>query len=162
MDENDIIAELERIDRFFEGEEPGEVPLKVLRDGGMVIPDNDSLLDDAALAATLRAMIDELWRRGMVIEQTDHLSDRALYRWLVLDALLEEAILSDDGLGAWHLSPIGSGSEEDIEISLRYYFDDEEREDWERQFGGPLPPKEPLPYDRDRFLPGGEAGGEVQ
>jgi len=56
--------------------------------------------------------------------------------------------------GHWYISPIGSCSEEDNEIYLRYYADDEYREQWHRDFGDPLPPKEKPPYDRDRFLPG--------
>jgi hypothetical protein len=38
-EENDLIAELERMDRFFEGKEPGDIPLEVLR-GGYRYPRN--------------------------------------------------------------------------------------------------------------------------
>jgi hypothetical protein len=64
---------------------------------------------------------------GMMLEDTDHLSDAELYRYLVDDALLVETMVSP-AAGHWHLSPIGGGSEEDNEIYLRYYADDEYRE----------------------------------
>jgi len=58
--------------------------------------------------------------------------------------------------GGWFHDFIGSGSEEDIQISLRYYDSDEERArhaiDWPDI---PLPPKEPRPYNRDWRLPKG-------
>lgn len=146
-----LIAEMERIDRFFEGTEAGEVPLERLRASGMVIPDDDAELDDAALGALLRQMIDGLFELGVVIEQTDHLSDRECYRWLVRDELLHEMLFSVAG-GHWNVSPVGGGSEEDIEIYLRYYADEEERQEWARDFGVSLPPHQELPYDRDRVL----------
>jgi hypothetical protein len=146
---DDVIAELERIDDFFDGGE-GQRPLDALRAGGMVIPDETSL-DDEALHQKLWELIAGMASIGMVLESTDHLSDRALYRYLVTDGLLEETPLF--GLGMWHLSPIGGGSEEDNEIYLRYYADDKTRARWKSEFGETLPPKEPLPFDRDRRLP---------
>jgi hypothetical protein len=150
-DEIDVIAELERIDRFFEGEEAGEIPLEVLRAEGMDIPQVPPA-DTAVLRAKLFEIIEAIFEIGIVVESTDHLSDAALYRFLVDDALLHEMMISVAG-GTWHISPIGSGSEEDNAIYLRYYADDDYREQWHRDFGEPLPPKEKPPYDRDRLLP---------
>jgi len=89
----------------------------------------------------------------MYLDSTDHMSDRELYRYLLTDGLLEETILSDNPASAWHLSPIGGGSEEDNEIYLRFYADDEDRARWEKDFREPIPPKEPKPFDRDSRLP---------
>jgi len=158
IDDDDVIdpiAELERMDRFFDGEEPGEVPLEILRENGIEIPANPPG-DAAALKAKLWEIIEGMADIGMVVENTDHLSDLELYRYLVDDALLEETILPMGPGGAWHLSPIGSGSEEENEIYLRYYADDEYRETWRRDVGGVLPPREKPQCDRDRFLPGHE------
>ena len=94
---------------------------------------------------------------GLVVESTDHLSDRDLYRYLG-EALKEETLLTDDPNSTWHLSPIGSGSEEDNEIYLRYYADEEERKRWAED-GFTVPPKEPLPFDRDRREPAFESRG---
>ena len=96
-------------------------------------------------------MLDALFELGVVIDQTDHLSDRECYRWLVGDMLLHEMLFSIAG-GHWNVSPIGGGSEEDNEIYLRYYADEEDRQRWARDFGVSVPPPEELPYDRDRLL----------
>ena len=151
-DDDDPIAELEKLDRFLDGEEDGERPLDVLRARGVVLPEESSLGDES-LHQKLQELIDEMAGIGMLIESTDHLSDRELYRYLVTDALLEETVLPTSSNGAWHMSPIGGGSEEDNEIYLRYYADDDTRERWHRDFGDPLPPKEKPPFDRDRLLP---------
>ena len=152
-DDHDLIAELERLDRFFDGEEEGERPIDVLRNNGVSIPDERDL-DDDSLHARLWEIINAMAAVGMVLESTDHLSDRELYRYLVTDALREETILPTPGSGgAWHISPIGGGSEEDNEIYLRYYAGDETRKQWHRDFGDILPAKEKPPFDRDRLLP---------
>ena len=152
-DRDEATAEIERLDRFFGGEERGEVPIDLLRASGLDLPDDDSLLDDATLHTRLWELIIAMAGIGMVLEDTDHLSDRGLYRFLVTDGLKEEAPLSPGALSTWHLSAIGCGSEEDGLIHLRYYADDDARQRWEREFGGPIPLKEPLPFDRDRLLP---------
>jgi hypothetical protein len=152
-DEVDPIAELERMDRFFDGDEPGEVPLEILRENGIVIPEEPPG-DETVLRARLWEIVEGMADIGMVVENTDHLSDLELYRFLVEDALLQQTILPMGPGGTWHLSPIGSGSEEDNEIYLRYYADDEYREMWRRDTGAVLPPREKPPCDRDRFLPG--------
>jgi hypothetical protein len=156
-EEVDVIAELERMDRFFDGEEAGEIPLEVLRARGMDIPQVPPE-DAAALRAKLMEIVGGMYEIGIVVEQTDHLSDAELYRFLVDDALLEETIISPGaGGGTWHISPNGEGTPEDDAVYLRYYADDETRERWHREFGCPLPAKERLPYDRDRLLPGNGA-----
>jgi hypothetical protein len=148
---NDPIAELEKLDRFLDGDEPGERPLDVLRARGLEIPDDDSL-DDAALPAVLWNLLEGMAAIGLLVDSTDHLSDRELYRYLVQDALMEETLLPMSANSFVHYSPIGGGSEEDNEIYLRYYADDEDREQWARDFGDPLPPKTARPYDRDKIL----------
>ena len=52
---------------------------------------------------------------------------------------------------------IGSGSAEDTALFLRYYATDEDRELWKRELPDEdIPPREGLPFDRDRLLPTGE------
>jgi hypothetical protein len=146
----DPIAELERLDAFLDGSEPGQRPIDALAARGVDVPD-EATLDDSALHERLWIVIHAMAEIGMVLDSTDHLSDRELYRWLATDVLVEETFLSDDVNGAWHMSPIGGFSEEDIAIYLRYYADDADR----RTMGNidTLPPREKRPYDRDRFLP---------
>jgi len=98
-DVDDPIAELERLDRFFDGEEQGERPLKLFRARGMIIPEGSSL-DDEALHQKLWELIDEMASLGMFLDSTDHLSERELYQYLVTDALLEETLLPSSASGS--------------------------------------------------------------
>jgi len=148
--EHDLMDDLERMDRFLEGTEAGDVPLEILRTRGIEMPD-ETTLDDAALHRVLWLVIEGMAELGMFIDSTDHLSDRELYRYLA-GALLEETVLSESSAGAEFLSPIGGCSEEDNEIYLKYYADDEDRRTWQTD-GFPIPAHEPRPYDRDRLMP---------
>lgn len=147
---HDFIEELERMDRFFDGTEAGDVPLEVLRARGIEMPD-EKALHDAELHRVLWSVIGGMAELRIFLDWTDHLSDRALYRYLA-EALLEEMMLTDDPAGACYLSPIGGGSEEDNEIYLRYYADEEDRKSWS-EGGAAIPSHEPRPFDRDRLLP---------
>lgn len=146
--ERDFMADLERLDSWLDGTEPGDMPLAVLRERGIEMPDDTTLNDEEVHRRLWEEVIVAMNTIGLVIEFTDNLSDRELYRYLG-EALQEETILTDDPNSAWHLSPIGSGSEEDNEIYLRYYADEEERRRYAED-GVTVPPKEPLPFDRDR------------
>ena len=56
-----------------------------------------------------------------------------------------------------YIDLIGSGSEEDIEIGLRYYESEEDRRRWAKEFPKDvIPPHEDPPFDRDRLLPKAE------
>jgi hypothetical protein len=149
-EERDLIAEMERMDRFFDGEEPGDIPIEFLRQRGVEIP-AIAPDDDAELRAKLQELIEEMFEVGIVVDFIDHLSDRELYRYLVDDVLRVETMLSTSVGGHWHISAIGGCSDKDNDIYLRYYADDDDRERWHREFGDSLPPKEEPPYGRDRF-----------
>ena len=114
-------------------------------------------LDDASLSAKLEEVIRELVKLRCFLEDTDHLSDRELYEWLWSDGLREEtADMSAMPDGAWHTSPIGGCSEEDMAIWLKYYANEKDRRRWHRDFpDDPRPEHESLPVDRDRHLPKG-------
>jgi hypothetical protein len=111
-------------------------------------------LDDASLSAKLHEVIHALAAMRCFLENTDHLSDRELYEWLWTDGLRDETPdLSQLG-GAWQMSPIGSCNEQDTVIFLKYYATEQERSRWPEQFASDaLPPRCPLPYDRDQSLP---------
>lgn len=158
---HDLIEELERMDRFLDGTEAGDVPLEVLRARGIEMPD-EKTLDDAEVHRVLWLVIEGMADLGMFIDSTDHLSDRDLYRYLA-EALLVETVLTGSA-GAEFISPIGSGSDEDNDIFLRYYADDADRKMWGDD-GFTIPPHEPPPFDRDRLMPhhaleGQEDGGQ--
>jgi hypothetical protein len=111
-------------------------------------------LDDARLNSKLSEVVRALAGMQCFLYDTDHLSDRELYTWLWTDGLREETPdLSRLG-GAWHTSPIGSGTDEDIAIHMTYYASKKERHLWKKEFPkDPLPPHRPLPYNRDKNLP---------
>jgi hypothetical protein len=111
-------------------------------------------LDDTKLHAKLQEVLYALAAMRCFLHNTDHLSDRELYTWLWSDGLRQETPdLSQLG-GAWHMSPIGSGADEDVAIFLKYYASEEERRRWNVDFpNDPLPPHCALPHHRDKNLP---------
>ena len=131
-------------------------PYDTLIKDGFDLPPPENL-EDAALTPKLWELIHELARRRLFLHGTDHLSDRELYTWLVVDALREEMMGIGLPFGNCHLDVLGSGSEEDLILSLRYYADEEERARWAGDYPDlRLPPKEKPPFDRDRHLPKAE------
>jgi hypothetical protein len=87
------------------------------------------------------------------IEQTDHLSDRELYTHLWTDSLREETKALQMAAGsAYHIQLLGSCSEEDMLLYLKFYADFRRQwhKDWPKD---PIPRHEDPPYDRDRVLP---------
>jgi hypothetical protein len=122
--------------------------------GGLSLPSPDEL-DDSQLTAKLWEVIYGLALLGTYLHNTNHLSDRELYAHLWNDSLREGAVqLPDNPDFAHHIDLIGSGSEEDNFIYLKYYADEDERrrgaEEWADD---PLPDHEQPPFDRDRRLP---------
>jgi len=135
-------------------EAPWTTHFQQLESAGVSLPPPDSL-NDEELTAKLWEVIHKLALLRVFIEQTDHLSDRELYRHLWTDSLREDAImLATDANSAWHIPMLGSGSEEDNRLYLKYYADDDWRRQWHADFpDDPLPAHQDPPYDRDRLLP---------
>jgi hypothetical protein len=104
----------------------------------------------------LWTLIGRLAKLNIVVERTDHLDNAGLCEFLL--GLLDEPLhLLNNPETIMHIDLIGSGSDEDNAVFLRYYASDEERESWMRQFPGEaLPPRERPPHDRDRLLPTAE------
>jgi hypothetical protein len=92
---------------------------RLVQRGTKIVPPAE--LDDTSLHAKLQEVRCALAKIRCSVENTDHLTDRELYTWLWSEGLREETPdLSQLG-GAWHMSPIGSGNEEDTAIFLKYY-----------------------------------------
>ena len=92
-------------------------------------------------------MLQTLAEMRCFLHDTDHLSDRELYTRLWTDGLREETPDMAQLGGAWHTSPIGSCTEEDVAFHLTFYAN-------KKEFPNDrLPPHCPLPYDRDKNLP---------
>ena len=135
-------------------EAPWTTHLQQLENAGVSLPAPDSL-NDQELTAKLWEIIQKLALLHVFIEQTDHLSDRELYTHLWTDSLREETkAYSLAANSAWHIQMLGSGSEEDNLLYLKYYADDAWRQQWHEDWpNDPIPAHEDPRYDRDRLLP---------
>lgn len=137
----------------YESAEPISL-LRLLENSGLEVPPPDQL-DDENLTFKLKEIIARMASLGAYLLHTDHLSDRALYEYLYHDGLREEAVLFPENPSyAYMIDLTGSGSEEDNQIFLKYYADEQYRRQWANDWPDDLlPDHEPPPFDRDRFLP---------
>lgn len=134
-------------------EAPWTTNFQQLENAGVSLPAPESLTDEE-LTAKLWEIIQKLALLRVFISQTDHLSDRELYTHLWTDSLREETKAMGMAGGAWHIELLGSYSEEDMRLFLKYYADDDFRRQWHKDWPkDPIPPHEDPPYDRDRLLP---------
>jgi hypothetical protein len=128
--------------------------LQLLENSGLEVVAPDQL-DQETLIVRLKEIIERMASLGAYLLHTDHVSDRALYEYLYHDGLREEAVLFPENPSyAYMIDLVGSGSEEDNQIYLKYYADEKYREQWATDWPGDrVPDKEVPPFDRDRFLP---------
>ena len=138
---------------FMEGHE--EEPLIDLLKSRKVLLPAPGEMNDADLHVRLWDVIREMARMGYFLSSTDHLSDRQLYELLWGDILRQPISVNPDPSNiSCHIDILGGCSDEDLQTRLKYYADEDERACWEGDFPeDEIPPKEPLPYDRDRHLP---------
>ena len=127
---------------------------RLLENSGLEIPPPDEL-DDSALTAKLKEIIERMASLGAYVLHTNHLTDLALYHYLYVDGLREEAVLFPENPSyAYMIDLTGSGSDTDNQTYLKYYADDEHRRRWAQDWpDDPMPEHEEPPFDRDRFLP---------
>lgn len=133
---------------------PLSTPFERLTQAGIELPEPD-VMDDAELHAKLWQVIHALAEQRTYLCRTDHLSDRELYAELWHDSLREFGGVVGLGEGWAHfIDLIGSGSDEDLQLGLRYYDTPEDRAYWAQQWPEDvIPPHEDPPYDRDRLMP---------
>jgi hypothetical protein len=104
-------------------------------------------LDDWELHLRLHEVIQLLFEKQIVLQFTDHLSDRELYQLIARDILpsREKRVILPDNRFVWHC--VDESSEP--EVWLKYYATEEEREMWlEFNPEGVLPESSPPPYSR--------------
>jgi hypothetical protein len=146
-------------------EAPWTTNFQQLENAGVSLPSPDSL-NDEQVTAKLWEVIQKLALLQVFIEQTDHLSDRELYSHFWTESLREETpLMPMTANSAYHIQLLGTGSDEDNHLLLKYYADEEWRRQWHEDFPkDPMPEHEDPPYDRDRLLPkrdyGALSGGE--
>ena len=104
-------------------------------------------LDDDQLHERLWEVIERLHAKRIVLDFTDHLSDRELYALIRRDILPAKLKLVDlpDNVVHWDCSASDDG---DPTIWLMYYASDEEREDWRLEEGRDPPPRLVPPHPR--------------
>lgn len=127
---------------------------KQLAEQGIELPAPEELSDEE-LSKTLWEVIHALARINVFLSQTNHWSDRELYEELWGDTLHEITMDFPPGSG-WncHIDFLSTGSEEDNQLYLKYYADEEERRRWHNDWpDDSIPPHVDPPYDRDRMLP---------
>jgi hypothetical protein len=156
-DNSDLSAEME--EEFlkhilaFETAEPTSL-LQWLENAGQDVTPPEEL-DDAQLQTKLWEVIKRMASLGAYLHNTNHLSNRELYSYLFHDGLREDAVLFPDNPGyVYGLDVLGSGSEEDMQLYMKYFADEAYRAEWMRDFPElEFPPHEDPPFDRDKDLP---------
>ncbi len=105
------------------------------------------LLDDEQLQVALHAAIEKLFSKRIVLDFTDHLSDRELYCLLFRDILPAHEKLLQGRNNYLHWDCANTGGDPDM--WLRYYASEEDRNAWEEETEGYLPPVEAPPFQRE-------------
>lgn len=121
------------------------LPISQWFDPELVLPHPDTL-DQPTLHRLLWETIHNLYDRRIVLDFTDHLSDRELYCVIYRDILpaSEKKIDLPKNFLHWHCLD----DNEEPERWLRFYASDAERRMWEEETGQVAPPSEPPPFPR--------------
>lgn len=137
--ENEFLASM------LEWERAPMVPIRDWFDPPLALPSPDAL-EPEQLSALLASTVEALFGLRVVLDFTDHLTDRQLYTIIYRDILpsYEKKIDRRESYLHWDCANI----EGDPDAWLRYYATHEERETWRDETGGDLPPSEEPPYAR--------------
>lgn len=121
------------------------LPISKWFDPELCLPRPETL-SDADLQRVMWDTLNKLYDKRVVLDFTDHLSDRQLYCLILRDILPshEKKIDLPRNYLHWHCLD----DDNDPEIWLRYYASDEERAAWEEESNLPLPPAESPPHPR--------------
>jgi hypothetical protein len=103
-------------------------------------------LNDQQLREQLAETLQRLYDQRIVLDFTEHLSDRQLYTLIIRDILPshEKKIDLPRNYLHWHCLDM----DVQPEVWLSYYASDEEREVWSQETGQELPPQLPAPHPR--------------
>ncbi len=124
-----------------------------LEEMGVTLPRPEDIAD-AELPGKLREIFEALAGVNTFFIHTDHYNDRELYTHLWEDTLREITVLmpSEAGYNCTY-DLVSSGSEEDTQAWLKFYADEETRQQWAKDFPEDVLPQHATPpYDRDRHL----------
>jgi hypothetical protein len=110
-------------------------------------PPRPDVLTDENLHEILWDVVSKLYQKRIVLDFTDHLSDRELYALIYRDILPSREKMIDSGLNYLHWDC--TGTNRDPEIWLRYYATEQERELWAETYRLPVPAPDDPPYPRN-------------
>ena len=121
---------------------------------GVELPPPDDI-PDSAIRSKLWEVLYHLSELRTFLEETDHLSDRALYVKLWSDTLRQEVPAIDEIGFNNHVQLLQCGaSDEETELYLKHFADEKLRQHFLEDFPDiVLPPHEDPPYNRDQLLP---------
>jgi hypothetical protein len=111
----------------------------------LTLPSPDKLTSEQ-MHELLWQSIEQLYSRRIVLDFTEHLTDRQLYCLIMRDILPSPEKMLDlpRNYLHWHFLDIDAQPE----IWLTYYASDEERQAWREETGQKLPPKADPPFPR--------------
>lgn len=111
----------------------------------LVLPRPETLADEQ-LHQLLWETIHRLYKQRVVLDFTDHLSDRELYCVIFRDILPspEKKVDLPKNYLHWHCID----DSDDADLWLRFYATPEQRREWAEASGQTPPPSEPAPYPR--------------
>lgn len=111
----------------------------------LTLPSPDSLSDEE-ISTILVDTIDRLYHQRIVLDFTNHLSDRELYCLIIRDILpsCEKKIDLPRNYLHWHCLDVA----DEEETWLKFYASSMDRDLWQEQTGKELPPREEPPYPR--------------
>jgi len=122
------------------------VPISQWFEPELVLPRPETLTEDR-LHELLWTTVYRLFEKRIVLDFTDHLSDRELYCLVYRDILPtpEKRIERAENYLHWDCANVGG----DADIWLKYYASPEDRERWIEEFGEAIPDSEQPPYPRN-------------
>lgn len=137
-------AENEFLASMLDWERAPVLPISRWFEPELTLPRPEALTEEE-LTKNLWDTIHKLYSRRIILEFTDHLSDRELYQLICRDILpsFEKKFDQPRNYLHWHCV-----DENDAECWLRYYATEEERDLWHVENEGDLPLSEPPPFPR--------------
>jgi len=111
----------------------------------LIMPDHETLSDNE-VKQQLHQIIGRLYEKNIILNFTDHLSDRQLYCLIKRDILpaQEKRVVVRDTFIKWQcVDPVG-----EEESWLRYYASEHDRQTWAFETELRLPPRESVPFPR--------------
>jgi hypothetical protein len=139
-------SENEFLESMLEWERAPILPISQWFDPPLVLPHPDGL-SSHQLGLVLRATIEKLFEKHVVLDFTDHLSDYQLYGIIFRDILpaQEKKLERRTTYLHWDCANI----DENPDLWLRYYATTTERELWAKENDQPLPPHQDPPWRRE-------------